>query len=462
MRGLKTGLLLAGGTLAFGVALAAQQMPQGGGIYTAEQATIGATAYATACAGCHRADLSGQFEAPPLAGANFMNVWRGRSTNDLYTKIATSMPPTAPGSLSEQAVTSLVAFILRSNGAPAGNQAFAANTAIPIGQVATGAAPPPQVAQQAAPAAAPRARQPAALVLEGNIRNFTPVTDQMLRNPSPNDWLMVRGNYHGHSHSGLNQITTQNVGQLQLAWVWSMYDGGPNANEPTPLVHDGILFLINPDNRLQALDAATGELLWENRLRPSEGNEGGNAMRNIAVYQDKIIVATTDAHLLAVDAKTGRTVWDTVFGDASKGTGTSSGPIVINGKIVQGMQGCERYKARDEDQGCYITGFDAQTGKILWRFNTLARQGQPGGDTWNNIPNMLRAGGDTWITGSYDPELNLTYWGVAQAKPWMQASRGTRGSDAALYTSATLALRPDTGQLAWHFQHVPGESLDLD
>jgi alcohol dehydrogenase (cytochrome c) len=462
MRGLKTGLLLAGGTLAFGVALAAQQNPPGGGVYTAEQATIGATAYGTACAGCHRADLSGQFEAPPLAGSNFMNVWRGRSTNDLYTKIATSMPPAAPGSLSEQAVTSLVAFILRSNGAPAGNQAFAANTAIPIGQVATGAAPPPQVAQQAAPAAAPRARQPAALVLEGNIRNFTPVTDQMLRNPSPNDWLMVRGNYHGHSHSGLSQITTQNVGQLQLAWVWSMYDGGPNANEPTPLVHDGILFLINPDNRLQALDAATGELLWENRLRPSEGNEGGNAMRNIAVYQDKIIVATTDAHLMAVDAKTGRTVWDTVFGDASKGYGTSSGPIVINGKIIQGMQGCERYKARDEDQGCYITGFDAQTGKILWRFNTLARQGTPGGDTWNNIPNMLRAGGDTWITGSYDPELNLTYWGVAQAKPWMQASRGTRGQDAALYTSATLALRPDTGQLAWHFQHVPGESLDLD
>jgi alcohol dehydrogenase (cytochrome c) len=462
MRGLKTGLLLAGGTLAVGVALAAQQTPQGGGVYTADQATIGQTAYATACAGCHRADLSGQFEAPPLAGANFMNVWRGRSTNDLYTKIATSMPPTAPGSLSEQAVASLVAFILRSNGAPAGNQAFAANTAIPIGQVATGAAPPPQVAQAAATAKAAPARQPAALVLEGNIRNFTPVTDQMLRNPSPNDWLMVRGNYHGHSHSGLNQITAQNVGQLQLAWVWSMYDGGPNANEPTPLVHDGILFLINPDNRLQALDAATGELLWENRLRPSEGNEGGNAMRNIAVYQDKIIVATTDAHLMAVDAKTGRTVWDTMFGDASKGYGTSSGPIVINGKIVQGMQGCERYKARDEDQGCYITGFDAQTGRILWKFNTLARQGQPGGDSWNNIPNMLRAGGDTWITGSYDPELNLTYWGVAQAKPWMQASRGTKGSDAALYTSATLALRPDTGQLAWHFQHVPGESLDLD
>jgi alcohol dehydrogenase (cytochrome c) len=453
--------LLAGATLAIGAAaIAAQQTAAG--IYTAEQATIGQTAYATACAGCHRADLSGQFEAPPLVGANFMNVWRGRTTNELYTKIATSMPPTAPGSLGEQAVTSLVAFILRSNGAPAGNQAFAANTAIPIGQVATGAAPPPQIAQAAAAAKAAPPRLPAALVLEGNIPNLTPVTDQMLLNPNPNDWLMVRGNYSAHSHSRLTQVTKDNVNRLQLAWVWSMYDGGPNANEPTPLVHNGIMFLMNPDNRLQALDAATGELLWENRLRPSDGADGGNAMRNIAIYQDKIIVATTDAHLMAVDARTGRTVWDTVFGDSTKGYGTSSGPIVINGRIVQGMQGCERYKGRDEDQGCYITGFDAATGRILWRFNTLARQGTPGGDTWNNLPNMLRAGGDTWITGSYDPELNLTYWGVAQAKPWMQASRGTTGNDAALYTSSTLALHPETGQLAWHFQHVPGESLDLD
>jgi alcohol dehydrogenase (cytochrome c) len=461
MRVLKTGFLLAGATLALGAAaIAAQQTANG--VYTAEQAQIGATAYATACAACHRADLSGQFEAPPLAGGNFMNAWRGRSTNELYTKIANSMPPTAPGSLGEQAVTSLVAFILRSNGAPAGTQAFAANTAIPIGQVATGAAPPPQVAQAAATTKAAPPRQPAALTLEGNIQNFTPVTDQMLLNPSPNDWLMVRGNYQAHSHSKLTQVTKDNVGQLQLAWVWSMYDGGPNANEPTPLVHDGIMFLMNPDNRLQALDAATGELLWEHRLRPSDGADGGNAMRNIAIYRDKLIVATTDAHLMAIDARTGRTVWDTQFGDNRFGYGTSSGPLVIKGTIVQGMQGCERYKGRDEDQGCYITGFDAETGKILWRFNTLARQGTPGGDTWNNLPNMLRAGGDTWITGSYDPELNLTYWGVAQAKPWMQASRGTTGNDAALYTSSTLALRPETGQLAWHFQHVPGESLDLD
>ena len=220
---------------------------------------------------------------------------------------------------------------------------------------------------------------------------------------------------------------------------------------------------MNPDNRLQALDAATGELLWENRLRPSEADAGGNAMRNIAIYQDKIIVATTDAHMMAVDARTGRTVWDTVFADNVQG--------------LRHFQRSDRHQRQDRPghaaaasatrgatkiRAATSPASTPQTGRILWKFNTLARQGAPGGDTWNNLPNMLRAGGDTWITGSYDPDLNLTYWGVAQAKPWMQASRGTTGSDAALYTSSTLALRPDTGQLAWHFQHVPGESLDLD
>ena len=295
-----------------------------------------------------------------------------------------------------------------------------------------------------------------------NIQNFVPVTDDMLKNPSPNDWLMIRGNYKGWSHSQLNQINKQNVKGLQLAWVWAMNDL-VGANEPTPLVHNGIMYLVNVDNIVQALDAKTGELLWENRLRPSGARAGGTgAMRNIAIYQDKIYVATNDAHLMALDARTGKTVWDTPLANNTKGFGNSSGPLIINGKVIQGLGGCERYKAADEDQGCYISGIDAQSGKIDWRFNTTARAGTTGGDTWGNLPNMLRAGGDTWITGTYDPDLNLTYWGVANAKPWMQASRGTTGNDAALYTTSTLALRPETGKLEWYHQFIPGESLDLD
>ena len=464
MRGLKTLLLVSGAAAAaLGIAIAtAQPQPTGNGVFTTDQANIGQVAFQATCAKCHQADLSGGAEAPPLAGPQFMSAWRGRTTSELYTKIATSMPADNPRTLSDQAVGALVAFILRQNGAAAGAQELTVATAIPLGQVATGTAPARPATQTAAGATAGPPRLPARLNLEGNIQNYVPVTDQMLLNPSPNDWLMVRGGYRGWSHSALNQVNKQNVNQLQLAWVWSMVDN-VGANEPTPLVHNGIMYLVNVDNLVQALDARTGELLWENRIRPSGARSGGNgAMRNLAIYQDKVYVASSDAHIMALDARTGRMVWDTVIADNSKGFANSSGPIIINGKVVQGLGGCELYKAAEKDQGCFISGYDAQTGKQLWRFITTAREGTPGGDSWGKLPNMLRSGGDTWITGSYDPDLNLTYWGVAQAKPWMQASRGTTGADAALYTSSTLALKPDTGELAWYFQHVPGESLDLD
>jgi alcohol dehydrogenase (cytochrome c) len=167
---------------------------------------------------------------------------------------------------------------------------------------------------------------------------------------------------------------------------------------------------------------------------------------------------TSDARLVALDARTGKIVWETVIADKNKGYANSSGPLVIHGKVIQGLGGCDRYK----EDGCFISAYDAATGKQLWKFQTVAREGEPGGDTWGKLPNLLRAGGDTWITGTYDPELNLTYWGVAQPKPWMRASRGAASSDRALYTSSTLALRPDDGKLVWYFQHAPGESLDLD
>src|SRR6266850_6358104 len=474
MRGLKTSLWLAGASaLAFGVAITtAQPQPANNAVFTAEQVTIGQAAYQATCARCHQADLRGSNEAPPLSGVNFMNAWRGRSTNDLFNKIVTSMPADNPGSVPEQAVTSIVAFILRQNGAAPGQQAFTAATAVPIGQVAAGTAPPQQAAAAApagdgapAPAAAARPRIPAALTLQGNIQNFTPVTDAMLLKPDPADWIMVRGGYPGWSHSALKQVTKDNVGQLQLAWVWAMNDG-LGASEATPLVHNGILYLVNVDNLVQALDAKTGDLLWENRIRPSGAVAGGTgAMRNIAIYQDKIYVASTDAHMFALDARTGRTVWDTVLANNARGFGNSSGPIIINGKIVQGLGGCERYKAPEADQGCYISGLDAQTGKILWRFNTEAREGTPGGDSWGKLPNMLRAGGDTWITGTYDPELNLTYWGVAQAKPWMQASRGTSGDEHARH-SAHASLhgneRPRGGADRRLWRHHGGSPLLRD
>ncbi|MCU1273076.1 MAG: Quino(Hemo)protein alcohol dehydrogenase, partial [Bryobacterales bacterium] len=336
--------------------------------------------------------------------------------------IRTSMPPAAAGSLDDSTAANLAAFILAANGA-------------------------------SAPAATPVVT-PRGITLAGEVKNYQPVTDAMLRDPDPGDWLMIRRNYQAWSHSPLTQIATTNVKDLQLVWSWAMNDGA-GANEPTPIVHNGVMFLANIGNIVQALDARTGELIWENRIGPDTAN-GLGAIRSLALYQDKVYLTTTDVRLLALEARTGKIVWETRIADPAKGYASTSGPLIVQGKVIQGMGGCDRYK----ETGCFISAYDAQTGKQIWKFETVAREGTPGGDTWSKLPNLLRAGGDTWITGSYDPVLNLIYWGTAQAKPWMRAIRNT--NDKALYTTSTLAIRPADGSLAWYFQHVPGESLDLD
>ena len=208
---------------------------------------------------------------------------------------------------------------------------------------------------------------------------------------------------------------------------------------------------------VQALEGATGDLIWEHSVGP-EAIVGQGAIRSLALYQDKLFVATTDAHLVALNAATGARVWTATVADRSKAFTITSGPIVIKGKVLQGLSRCERFGP----DRCYISAYDAETGKLVWKFHTIAERGEPGGDTWADRPNEFRKGGESWITGSYDPELDLTFWGIAQAKPWVAASRNMKATDRALYTSSTVALRPDTGRLEWFLQHSPGESLDLD
>ena len=280
------------------------------------------------------------------------------------------------------------------------------------------------------------------------MRDFVPITDEMLRNPDPAGWPMMRGNYHAQSYSPLDQINADNVGGLQLEWVWNMHDGN---SEPAPLVYGGVIYLINPGNVIQALDGRTGDLIWEHATGPDNSQD----MRGIAIYQDKIIQATTDARLVALDARTGEPVWETRI---QEGNENSSGPIVADGKVISGLGGCARYR----ESRCFISAHDANTGELVWRFNTIAEAGEPGGDTWGDLDDIFRKGGETWITGSYDPELNLTYWGTAQAKPWSHVSRRQSIHDAGLYTNSTVAVDVETGELEWHFQHVPGEALDLD
>jgi alcohol dehydrogenase (cytochrome c) len=297
------------------------------------------------------------------------------------------------------------------------------------------------------------------LWLAAQVKDFRAVTEAMLRNPAPGDWLNWRRTDNAWGYSPLDQVNTRNVQGLQLAWSWAMENTG--AQEATPLVHDGVMYLPNPRGVIQALDASTGDLLWE--YRPARGStstggsgDGNGVQRNVAIFGDKIFGTTNDAHIVALDARTGKLVWDTQVADSKLGYGYTSGPIVVRGKVIAGMTGCSRYK----EDVCFISAHDAATGKQVWRTSTVARPGEPGGETWGDLPLALRAGSDAWIPGSYDPEANLVYWATAQAKPWARAVRGTDGD--ALYTNSTLGLDPDTGKIVWHYQHLPGETQDMD
>jgi alcohol dehydrogenase (cytochrome c) len=473
--------------LGLGIALVAGQQSTTP-VFSAQQAAAGRAVYEASCASCHVADLGGRNEAPQLAGGDFMNTWRDRTTQALLEFIQGAMPPDGP-TLSPDQYQSIVAYILQQNGAAAGSQPFLPTTAVLIGAVATGRRP--SAAAQASaggpqrgaggaleqtPAGrgqapggrglgpdgpAPGGRGQAApvargLTVMGEVKNYVPVTDAMLRNPPPGDWLMARRNYQAWSYSPLIEITRDNVKDLKLAWIWSMREQG-GANQAMPLVHNGIMYLFNTGNVIQALDGRTGDLIWENEVGPLS-QVGMGSMRNIAIYEDKLILATTDARLVALDARNGKLVWETAIADRTKGYSTTSGPIVARGKVIQGLLGCSRYGP----DRCFISAYDAATGKLLWKFYTIAQTGEPGGDTWGKLSDNFRKGGETWIVGSYDPDLNLTYWGIAQAKPWMPASRGMTVYDAALYPASTVALNVDDGKLVWYHQHIPGESLDQD
>jgi alcohol dehydrogenase (cytochrome c) len=402
--------------------------------FTTEQAQAGVAAYTQSCAVCHGADLR-TVPTAPLQGDEFIAKWRTRNTNDLLAQLRTTMPPESPGSLGEDGYLEVMAYILQRNGNVPSDQRLLSASGEPIAAGAGGAGQPG--------APAPR---PTGLLVRGTVENFQPVTDQVLRSPAAGDWPMIRRDYSASSFSPLNDINAGNVAQLQLAWIWPMRDGG--TNQPAPLVYRGTIYLNNTDGVVQAIDARSGSLIWEHRI------DTAIASRGIALYQDKLIFQTA-GRLVALNARTGELEWDVPMKDSRA---SSSGPLAANGLILEGMGGCQRY----EESKCFIGAYDPDTGEQRWRFVTIALEGEPGGDTWGELPNLYRAGGETWITGSYDPDLNLTYWGTAQAKPWMPASRGMGSRDVGLYTSSTVAIDASTGKLAWHYAHAPGEALDLD
>lgn len=280
--------------------------------------------------------------------------------------------------------------------------------------------------------------------------DFVPVTDEMLSAPADGDWLLWRRALDSWGYSPLAEITKDNVADLTLAWGWSME---PGWQETAPIVHNGVMYLANPHGIAQALDAVTGDLLWEYRREMPEGFREGMMSRGLAIYGDKIFFATPDAGLVALDARSGQVVWETdVAGD---GKTVTAAPVVADGKVIVGYMGCFGF-VQDK---CGVAAFDTETGEEAWRTITVS-DAPVGEDTWGGMPYVLRGGGDIWTSASYDPETNLVYIGSSQAKPWARASRGQ--DDDSLYTNATLALDPETGEIKWFRQYIPGETNDMD
>jgi alcohol dehydrogenase (cytochrome c) len=432
--------------------------------FTAEQATRGQAAYARACVSCHGATLEGSQFGPPLKGEAFESHWRGRSRTALSQQIRTTMPPRGMGSVSGEAYTDIEAYILQANGVTPSTAP--AQVSVPT-QAPTAPRANSEVATMMSPIRPEKEplREATVNARAATLASIAPVTDAMLAQPSASDWLVWRRTYDGLGFSPLKQINRSNVARLRGAWNWALPDSG---NEITPLVHDGVMFIYSGP-AVQALDAATGELLWQYlRTLPDEFNSGrGSRMKTLAIHGEKVIAATADAHVIALDMRTGRLLWDQpiIVKDgrpAAVGLQLNGGPIVAKGKVIIGVS-----LGVQSGGGCYIVGLDVESGKESWRFNTVARPGEPGGDTWNGAPQEERFGGGVWTAGSYDPELDLVYFGIANtytSATLLEPRPGAAGVTAndGLYTNATVALRPDTGKLVWHYQHHKRDVWDLD
>ena len=283
-------------------------------------------------------------------------------------------------------------------------------------------------------------------------RRFVPVTDAMLQKPDAGDWLTWRRTTDGWGYSPLTQINRTNVSQLRMAWTKGL---GPGNQEGTPLVHNGVMYVPNPADYIMAVDAKTGDLLWENKRKLPEGMRG-STNRNIAMWGNMIVDSSSDNFIYALDAQTGKQLWETPVLDPRKRAPTSAGPIIANGKIITGRQ-CQPDAGRDS---CVVTAHDVRTGKELWRFHTIPAKGEPGDETWGNVPMEERWHVGTWMVPSYDPELNLIYIGTSVTIPAPKFTLA--GNDMQhLYHNCTIAINADTGKMVWYYQHVI-DHWDLD
>ena len=289
------------------------------------------------------------------------------------------------------------------------------------------------------------------LAQTGQVKDFVSVTQDMLLKPSPDDWMMFSRTYDAQRFSPLTQVNKQNVGQLRMAWTRGLAAGG---QETTPIVYRGVMYVVTPAATVQALDATTGDLIWEYK-RP--GASGGGNTKTIAIYDDMVFYEAPGNAIVALDARTGQMRWDAKVDQRSH----AGGVMVVDGKVISNGS-CSRRPS------CYISAHDTKTGNVVWKFMTAAGPGDPGDATWGKLELDKRVASPWGMPGSYDPVRKLLVWGVANPVPFTRFERHgsvnavSKVAPAELYSNSTLGLNVDTGKLQWYYQYLPGDDWDLD
>ena len=283
------------------------------------------------------------------------------------------------------------------------------------------------------------------------LRNYRPVTAERLKTPDAADWLMVRRTYDGWGYSPLKQITPANVSRLEP--VWTFATGQENGHEAPPIVNDGVMFVATPGNQVIALDGKSGQLIWRYRRPLPEGVVLLHpTSRGVALHGDKVLFAAGEAVLVALDAKSGKEIWTTTVADNSQGYYMSLAPLVVGNTVMIGASGGE-FGVRG-----FIAAYDIENGRERWKTYMVPAPGEPGSETWPKGEQWKTGGGSVWVTGNYDPETNLAFWGTGNGGPWM----GDQRPGDNLYTSSTVAIDVATGAIKGHFQYHPNDSWDWD
>ena len=416
-----------------------------------DQAVAGQEVYEQRCASCHGYNLEGFELAPSLSGNFFSRRW-GDGTADNLARNVQRMPPNETG-LSEDEAANVLSYIFSRNGIEAGSLALPAD----LDLLARYTIPAQELVDSRFTPRLPSFATNGPLMPVSRLDDLTPVTNDLLLDPPDDDWLVWRRTHANLGHSPLDGINKENVDDLRLSWTWSL---PPGANMMTPIVHDGVMFTLSSGDVVQAIDATTGDLLWAYQ-HELEGEKPSESKKGVAIWEDKIIVGTSDIKLIALEAKTGRLAWEhEINTNGEVDHRFKSAPMVVNDKAIFGLVGQMAVAG-----GNFIVAIDLNSGEEAWRFYTIARPDELYGNSWNGLSLEERTGGSVWTPGSYDPDTNLVYFGPAPTYDTvtMREFKNVPGTTTdALYTNSTIALDADSGELVWHFQHVKNDLLDLD